>query len=133
MNAPLSPAQRRAILQLVEDARAIAEAVPPPPKRERRAPQIRALALEGLDDQAIAAATGASRGAVATTVARLRRDGVEIPRGRRAGRAILLELEPALRAALVAEAARRGIGPTALARELIARGLPRPSGADRVA
>ncbi len=127
MNAPLSRELRRAISKLVEDGHAILDAVPPAPKREKFAPRILELALDGLDNIAIARELGIGVGTVSQTISYARRKkGFAIPRWRRSAKdGFLVHLDEATRVGLHAEAARRGVGPHELAAALIGAGLGR--------
>ena len=87
-----SPIDARTMREMAVSSRAFADAAdkladgvqPPPQRREALAPKMRALALERLDNQAIACALAAKYGAVSVTMTRMRRKLGTTPRaGRR--------------------------------------------------
>ena len=86
------PIDARTMRKMAASSRGLADAAdkladgvePPPQRREALARKIRALALERLDNQAIAYALAAKYGAVSVTITRMRRKLGTTPRaGRR--------------------------------------------------
>lgn len=85
---------------------------------------IRRLALDGLDDKAIAALTGSSVGSVTATLSRLRKQfGGKFHRKDISKMGLLIDLPDALRGALIAEAARLEVGVNTLANRLLEAAL----------
>lgn len=118
MNAPLNltKIQRQALLKLL----ATPEATPIREKGIPRATEIRRLATDGLDNKAIAAATGATISSVSTVVARMRRSfGVKLRRRDTSSIGMLIKLPDEARGRLQSEATRRGIGPSTLVHQLL--------------
>lgn len=116
MTAQLTKTERQAIEKLLAAAGG-------EKKRERGVPlaaDIRRLALDHLDDRAIAAITGASVGSVTSVLSRMRRSlGTKFHRRDISKMGLLIDLPDALRGRLQVEAAKRGLGPNSLANVLL--------------
>lgn len=115
MNRPLAREQRIVATILAE----LRKDRPETP-RKMLAPDIRRLALDGLDDKAIAALTGASISTVSTTVSRMARvSGGRLARRNGGSLGLLIKLSDEVRAKLGLKAARRDIGVNTLAQKLL--------------
>lgn len=115
-HAPLTNIQREALEKLLAmpESKIIRE------KSVSRATDIRRLALDGLDDKAIAAVTGATVSSVSTVVARMRRShGAKLPRRNASKLGLLIKLQDEARGRLQIEATRRGMGANTFANVLL--------------
>lgn len=103
-----------------------AGAVREPAKAENKGigKRIRSLLIDGLDDKAIAAMTGASVGSVTATAHRLRKEfGLDLHRKDISKMGVLIDLPDDLRGLLMAEAAHAKVGVNTFVNSLLSEAL----------